>query len=361
MGESGGRECGLGRQWLAAIALMLVLGLVRPAPAAAQGVTTLAFEPAEAYVGVGEETTVAVVVQGAANLYGIELQLYFDASLLEVLDDDPGMPGIQVTYPGTFLRPDRVESNEADNQRGSLVLAFGQDVSVAAATGDGVLATIRVRGLADGQSYLRVGSAVLYNADNGRMPVGTRGGAVYVGQAAPQEPSPTPTETASPTPTVVIEPTATETPTPTITPVPVEPEQPPTPTPAPESAVTAETIAEGIAPEPVATEEGTWTESPLPRPSHEAAVAPVTESPVDTPTPAAEPAEPTPTRTPVKQAMAEDVTPEPTEAPARVDGAAEPVQTSPLASLWFIAAVVGVLIFGFGVFVVLPRGRRGKA
>jgi hypothetical protein len=59
--------------------------------------------------------------------------------------------------------------------------------------------------------------------------------------------------------------------------------------------------------------------------------------------------------------MAEDVTPEPTEAPARVDGAAEPVQTSPLASLWFIAAVVGVLIFGFGVFVVLPRGRRGKA
>lgn len=363
-------------RWLVWVALFWALALMGPVSAAAQEVATISLEPAQIRIGVGEEVTLQVVVRGATNLYALEMQAEFDARLLEVLDDDPAQEGVQATFVGGFLEPDIVLNNEADNERGFVALAFTQEAPREGASGEGVLATFRVRGKAEGEVPVKVSSVILFDAELARAPARTRMATVYVGDVpAPPEASATPTtELAEPTPTATLEPTRTEVPT-----------EPATATPPPEPTATLDVGTESAAsqedtvtPEGQPSESGTWSQSPLSPPTREAGVVAMSDSPIGTPTlmPArATPLTATPepetirgsadgataTHTPVKQALAAEGTPASTGAPARVDAGASPAESGFFGSMWFIVAVVGVLIAGFGLLIVLPRGRRGRA
>ena len=176
--------------------------------------------PAYQSIDVGELTTVVLRVSNVENLYGYQAAVVFDPAVLEVVDSDPTEPGVQVEL-GSFLHPDFVRQNSADNGAGAIICVVSQLAPAAPVSGSGVLFTIHFRGKATGLSDVRFTDLRLARSDGIEISVVRQNAQVSVGGAA----TPTPTSVA-PTPT----PTPTS-PAPTQTPTPVAPTRTPIPTP----------------------------------------------------------------------------------------------------------------------------------
>jgi LysM repeat protein len=212
------------------------------APAArlvAQGSTMLQFDPASAQVGVGGVTAVQLRLENVDNLYGIEVHLAFDKDVVQVEDDDPARDGVQIAA-GEIPYPDFPVQNMADNLGGRLDYAVVQLSPRPPASGSGVVATIRFRGMRAGTSAIHFTHAKLASPDGLAIPVTWQDGTIVVNGANGPTVTPTPTPgtaTPSPTPTPG---TATPSPTPTASPPAPPPTTPPGPTstPAPYPTVT---------------------------------------------------------------------------------------------------------------------------
>ena len=137
--------------------LCFLLGLVVPGHrVAAQTVgnnTVGVFKTYE--VAPGADLTLPLEVNGAQQLYGIDLQLKFDPALLQVVDADKNSPGVQVAL-GTFLDPGLMLFNEVDNTAGTISFAMSQVNPSEAKNGNGVLLVLTFNGLKAGVSNLKV-------------------------------------------------------------------------------------------------------------------------------------------------------------------------------------------------------------
>jgi len=108
----------LGVVAMATVVLLLSLLSVETGHAE-PGVTLSLTGPSDA-VGVGTEVVVTVMVSNVSDLYGAELGLTFDATLLQVKDaDDEAGNGIQVS-PGDLLGAGFQGENAADNAAGTV-------------------------------------------------------------------------------------------------------------------------------------------------------------------------------------------------------------------------------------------------
>jgi len=129
------------------IRLSVVIGLVAAlalvGSASAQGGTVVRVDPAAATVAAGQTVTVSIRVESVTNLSGAEIHLAFNASLLEVVDADPAVAGVQIAN-GGMLSPDFVAQNAVDNAAGAIDFAVAQ-VGKPGVNGSGALATINFR------------------------------------------------------------------------------------------------------------------------------------------------------------------------------------------------------------------------
>jgi hypothetical protein len=178
-------------------------------PTRVPGLPYLVISPPDHELVVGSVVTVEVRVENVSNLYGADVQLQFNPSVVEVVDANPN-PGIQI-YPGPF--PDVVSqgfvaANSADNGTGDVRYAGTLLRPATPVSGSGVLARIVFRGLAAGVSPIHFANAALSDPDGFSINAGTADGMLHVRQ--PDTPTPTGTSvTATPTAT------STQTPTPT--------------------------------------------------------------------------------------------------------------------------------------------------
>jgi LysM repeat protein len=166
--------------------------------------------PAFQTIGIAQTTTVTLNVQGVENLYGYQTAIIFDPNILEVVDADGSKPGTQVTL-GTFLQPDFVQQNNADNSVGAIICVVSQLAPSAAVTGNGALLTITFRGKAQGLSDIHFTDLRLADVNGTAIPTTRQDAQIQVGTT----PQPTASNTSTSTPTNT--PTATST-TPTATP-----------------------------------------------------------------------------------------------------------------------------------------------
>jgi len=345
--------------------LCLAPALLAAEPASAQGAAILVVEPAEVQVQPGQEFDLDLVAYGVTEAYAFEVLIVFEPGYLEVVDQDPVMLGAQVTIDPGFLSPDFLLQNEADNALGTLEVAYNQVPPSPAATGDGRLLSMRMRALQAGTVYVKLDDVLMAREDSSRMLVGSRSAEVLIGDAPVES---TPTETASPTPEATFTPVPSDTPAlPTETPtLPVEtPTSASTFTPVPQTATPTmgPSVTPGVeTPELMATPAESTFESPLATPTGLAEEGTFV-SPLATPTaPASPEAEPSATATrEVTATPAPEASPPVTPTAARTDPAAEEVQRNTYQSLAFIAVVVGIIIVSYALFVVLPRGRKGRA
>ena len=118
----------------------------RPAPDAA----VVRCEPASVVGQVGDILTVDLYVEGVSDLYGVDLQLAFDTAIADVVDEDAGLPGVQILPLSGFLQPGFVASKVADNAAGAIQYANTQLNPTLPANGSGSVARIRLLGQAAG-------------------------------------------------------------------------------------------------------------------------------------------------------------------------------------------------------------------
>lgn len=184
---------------VALVALGFILAGWRPGPALATE-ALVSLSPEEATIALGATLDVAVVVSDVTGLYGLDVRLAFDPTVLEVVDLDPSRDGIQMQA-GEFLHPDFVVKNEADNGDGSTWYAITQLNPREPASGSGTVVTVRFRAKAPGATPL-VPDVTLSDREGIDIYAGVTGGeyTVTAQQATPTQSSPTPAASSTSTP-----------------------------------------------------------------------------------------------------------------------------------------------------------------
>lgn len=126
--------------------------------------TTVAVTPAQVNVTCQQTTTVDIRINNVTNLFGADIRVSYDPSIVEVVDANPAAPGVQVQ---SGDRPDvsggqgLVQINTVDPATGTINYTAIRLNPAPAQSGSGVIATITFRGLATGSSPVTLVSVVL--------------------------------------------------------------------------------------------------------------------------------------------------------------------------------------------------------
>lgn len=162
--------------------------------------------PAEASVAVGQTIEVTIQAENVSNLFGIELSIRFNASVLEVVDADANKPGTQITA-GGFLSPDLETTNEVAND--VINYAVQQVSPHNPVSGNGVLARITFRAKSAGTSNIALEDVFLFDQNGNGITTVLHNGVLSVTSSGGQAPTATPAPPAPTTAPATSPPTAT--------------------------------------------------------------------------------------------------------------------------------------------------------
>ena len=126
-------------------------------------------EPVFANGTVAATLQVDLYVANVANLYGADIKFGFDPSIVQVVDVDPFMPGVQIQPLSGFLSPDLVVRREANNVAGTIQYAVTQLNPTPPVSGSGSLARVTFQPLTSGGFTM---------PDNGSVLAGVGGTAI---------------------------------------------------------------------------------------------------------------------------------------------------------------------------------------
>ena len=210
------------------IILLCLLSLALPAQSAARA-------QAEMRIGVFEPLTttpdavveVPVRVEGAVELFAVDLEIRFDPAVAIAEDADPSSPGVQMGL-ANFLDPGLVLYNEVDNGQGVARFVMTQVNPSEPKSGSGILLVLYLRGVQAGQSALTVASVLASDRAGLEIPVQGVNATLTVAASAPSV-------------------QATATPIPVVNPTEMMwiPTLAPSPTPQPTTALQAATLPAG--------------------------------------------------------------------------------------------------------------------
>ena len=167
-----------------ALTLALALSGLLASGAAGQPQATVKLVPSTTKIDHGQTVAVVLRIEGVQNLYGAQADLHFDPSRLTVQDADPAAEGIQSAL-GSFLSPDFVVVNEADNIVGSLRLAFTQMAPNPPVEGNGDLATVTFEGIGSGEATLTWENVILADVDGQKINAHLEETTIQVGKELP--------------------------------------------------------------------------------------------------------------------------------------------------------------------------------
>ena len=160
---------------LLVVMAMLLLSPIQNTTQVYAGATPLLWiNPANTETGIGAE--VDLQLDNVADVYGLQVEVTFDSSILEVVDANPGAAGIQIT-PGVCPTPDFVVTNSADNSSGHINYAVTQ-LSPTPPCSGGTVATVQFTCLVEGISDVEIitsvvsdsnGNSIVHNTQNGTI------------------------------------------------------------------------------------------------------------------------------------------------------------------------------------------------
>lgn len=131
-----------------------------------QVTTTVAITPSQIALDCGATTLVDVRVNDVKDLYGIDFKITFDPNILEVVDADAAIAGVQIrpgNLPDTSGGQGFIQSNKVDNAAGNIEYAAVRTAPAAPQSGSGVAASITFRGKGAGKSPITVAKVLLLN------------------------------------------------------------------------------------------------------------------------------------------------------------------------------------------------------
>lgn len=204
------------------IGLVIMLMFLMPLPVASAqdvGAKFGVFNPVE--VSPGSTVQVAVEVRDVEGLYAVDFTLAFDPDIVQVVDVEENMQGIQAGL-GNFLDSGLLLFNEADNQEGTYHFVMSQYNPSEPKSGDGNIVLLTFKGLVEGESPITITNLEMLNGDIAPIDsqvidatievtsgAATQAATIPVAQATGlilvREGTPTPQPTIPPTPTATQE------------------------------------------------------------------------------------------------------------------------------------------------------------
>jgi len=165
---------------VASLLVLLLFGLA--VPALAQERTQVYILPPSEAPATGQPVTVDVIAEGVSNLYGAEIHLRFDPTVVRLEDADPQLDGVQLT-PGSLLAPNQgfVVANASDNTAGTAVFAITLVNPAPPVEGGGVVARLTFVALQPGMLRIELENVKLVTRDLQTLDVSLSGLEVQVG------------------------------------------------------------------------------------------------------------------------------------------------------------------------------------
>jgi len=132
-------------------------------------------------VAVGQELTVDILVENAPLIYGADVRLTFDPTMLAVIDADESQTEIQVTL-GSFLDSAQsfVLQHEVNNEAGVIDYALALLNPAPAVQGNGLLAQVTFLGKAEGQTVISITEGLFGTRSGQRIVPVSTGTAVHI-------------------------------------------------------------------------------------------------------------------------------------------------------------------------------------
>ena len=164
---------------------------VTAAPVAQANQTVVSVQPSTQTIGTGDTAIVEIQVSNVSDLFGADLSIRFDPAVLQVVDANPLVPGVQVE-PGAFLDISGgkgfVVKNEADNTTGVISYAATLLSPASPVSGTGPIARIAFQGVAPGTGSIKLESVQLSDSSANPIQADTKDGAVTVVTVSPTTP-----------------------------------------------------------------------------------------------------------------------------------------------------------------------------
>ncbi|MBN2551068.1 MAG: hypothetical protein JXB15_18040 [Anaerolineales bacterium] len=324
---------------------------------------TVRVSPATILVALNQSVDLAIEVVNVQAMYGFDIQLTFDPAVVEVVDANPDLDGVQIAL-GAFMDPGFAIINRADNTAGTLQFVMTQLNPSEAKTGTGNLVVVKFKGKQSGKtSPVTLVKVDIAQRDGTKLPTALVSGQISV-VASPPGPTNTNVPTQGPgTPM----PTLTNTSPPPNTAAPTNTRPPATPRPTNTRSAAQPTATRTTSNQPAvstATLEQAPGSTPEPSATQLGVVPPELNPGENTPTTEAETAAITPANSPTviaaivtsKPAQPTVIVVEITSTPAPT---AQPDKSSPLttAGLVVCVGIAGVLI-GIAATYFLTRRQR---
>jgi hypothetical protein len=180
-------------------AILAILWLVASAAGAAgQAGAIVRPDPVSLGLVPGAEGTLKLVFENVTDLYGLEVHLSFDPTIVEVVDADASKPGVQILT-ADWLKGAFVPANQADNVLGKIEFAATLLNPAPPVSGSNSFATVTFKAKQNGASPVKIDKVILATRDAAVIESLVRDGVIGV-SALGNAPSPiVPTVSGFPT------------------------------------------------------------------------------------------------------------------------------------------------------------------
>lgn len=128
----------------------------------------------------GKEITVEINVENIINLYGVDVRISFDPSVVEVKDALENSPGTQIEQGEVFLNQNFFSLNTVDNDNGNIQFV---QVGITGFTGNGTVAKITFVAKKKGSTVLDFTQVFLSDEEGQAIIAPVKGGTLVVGGA----------------------------------------------------------------------------------------------------------------------------------------------------------------------------------
>lgn len=137
------------RKFIPTTAILITLLLyifVNPGSAQAQAGTVIKVDPATISLDNNQATSLNITVEGVTNLYAFDIIITYDPSIISITSLEKG----------NFLQTGFEAMKSVDNVQGKAELAYTELPPTEAVSGNGILITIKIKGLQAGSTRLEV-------------------------------------------------------------------------------------------------------------------------------------------------------------------------------------------------------------
>jgi hypothetical protein len=127
----------------------------------------------------GSQSSLSIVFDHVEQLYGLEVHLSFDPAVIQVVDANPAITGVQVEQ-ASWLKDAFIATNKVDNKHGTIDFAAMLLSPAEPVSGRRPALTFKVQGVQDGSTPLSINDAILVSQDGMLIPTEVQSGIVSV-------------------------------------------------------------------------------------------------------------------------------------------------------------------------------------